>query len=358
MEVTEAAAGGATRRSTRMWRVFVWLVGTALVLAVLELLGVPVVSWLHELLKDVRAVPTSAIVGGAALETLQTTFAALAWLTILRAAFSATAIPFRTVLAAYAVGVALNAFLPANIGTWVMMLMFVSVIEGATFVAVLSGFVVQKIPFTVLSIAVYVYLFLSVGRSLSLELEFLSGNPAGIILIAVAVVVLLVLVARFFWHRAAKLREELTTGAAILGQWRRFVVGVALPELASFGARLGIIAVFLAAYSIPVTFHTVIAVTGSNSVSKSLSPTPGGAGVTQVLNVAALEGVTSKSNATAYSVAQQLIVSAWDVLFAIALVIWVFGWTGGKELVMSSRSAAEVKRRELEAQRQKRRSGK
>lgn len=358
MDVIHAAAGGATRRSTRMWRVFVWLAGTALVLAVLELLGVPVVSWLHKLLEDVRAVPTSAIVGGAALETLQTTFAALAWLTILRAAFPATAIPFRTVLAAYAVGVALNGFLPANVGTWVMMLMFVSVIEGATFVAVLSGFVVQKIPFTVLSVAVYVYLFLSVGRSLSLELEFLSGNPVGIILIAVAVVVLLVLVARFFWHRAAKLREELTTGAAILGQWRRFVVGVALPELASFVARLGIIAVFLAAYSIPVTFHTVIAVTGSNSVSKSLSPTPGGAGVTQVLNVAALEGVTSKSNATAYSVAQQLIVSAWDVLFAIALVIWVFGWTGGKELVRSSRSAAEVKRRELEAQRQKRRSGK
>ena len=35
------------------------------------------------------------------------------------------------------------------------------------------------------------------------------------------------------------------------------MIGVALPELVSFAARLGIVAVFLAAYSIPVTFHSV-----------------------------------------------------------------------------------------------------
>ena len=36
-----------------------------------------------------------------------------------------------------------------------MMLMFVTLIAGATFAAIFSGFVVQKIPFTVLSVAVY-----------------------------------------------------------------------------------------------------------------------------------------------------------------------------------------------------------
>ena len=292
------------------------------------------------------------------LETLQTVFAAVAWLTILRAAFTDAGLPFRPVLASYAVAVALNGFLPANIGTLVMMLMFVTLIAGATFAPIFSGFVVQKIPFTVLSVAVYVYLFATVPGSLSIELGFLSEHPVLSSVIALGVVALLALAVRYVWHRATKLRDKLKSGGAILGQPRRFMVGVALPELASFTARLGIVAVFLAAFSIPVSFHSVVAVTGANSISSSLSFTPGGVGVTQALNVAVLESTTSASNATAYSVAQQLIVSAWDVLFAIVLVAWVFGWSGGKELVKQSYDAAQVKRRELEEQHEKRRAAK
>ncbi|MGH2887161.1 MAG: lysylphosphatidylglycerol synthase domain-containing protein [Solirubrobacteraceae bacterium] len=341
---------------TRFARIAAWLAGIALALLVLDLLGVPVRDWLRQLFDEIRAVPAQAIVGGVVLDTLQTVFAAITWLTILRAAFPETAIPFRPVLAAYAVGVALNGFLPANIGALVMMLMFVTLIAGATFAAVFSGFVVQKIPFTVLSVAVYVYLFATVPGSLSLELGFVSEHPALTLVLVLGAVLLLAWVCRFFWRRAAKLRRELKTGGAILGQPRRFAVGVALPAFASFAARLGIVAVFLAAFSIPVSFHTVVAVGGANSISSSLSFTPGGVGVTQALNVVVLESLTSASNATAYSVAQQLIVSAWDVLFAIVLVSWVFGWSGGRDLVRKSYAAAEVKERELKEQRKARRA--
>ena len=237
-----------------------------------------------------------------------------------------------------------------------MMLMFTTLIAAATFPAVLSGFVVQKIPFTVLSVAVYVYLFATVSGSLSLELGFVSKHPGLTVVIVVGVVALLVLLARFFWQRATKLRRELKSGGAVLGQPRRFLVGVALPEAASFTARLGIVAVFLAAFSIPVTFHSVMAITGANSVSSSLSFTPGGIGVTQALNVVVLEHLTSPANATAYSTAQQLIVSAWDVVFGVVLVAWVFGWSGGKELVRESYAAAGIKERELRQQREARRT--
>jgi uncharacterized membrane protein YbhN (UPF0104 family) len=340
----------------RVLRVAVWLAGVALALYVLDLLGVPVAKWVHDFFKQLRSVPAGAIAGGVLLETLQTTFAAVAWLAILRAAFPQAGLRLRAVLAAYAVGVALNGFLPANIGTLVMMLMFVALIPGSTFPAILSGFVVQKIPFTILSAAVYLYLFLSVQGSFSLELGLLSEHSALVVLIVVGVIVLLVLLARIFWQRAAKLREQLKTGGAVLGQPRRFLAGVVLPSLASFAARLGIVAVFLAAFSIPVSFHTVVAVTGANSLSSSVSVTPGGVGVTQALNVAVLNHVTSASNATAYSVAQQLVISAWDVLFAVVLVAWVFGWSGGTELVRQSYTSAELKQRELREQREARRA--
>ena len=65
-------------------------------------------------------------------------------------------------LAAYATGVALNGFLPANIGTFVMLLMFVAIIAGANFAGVLGGMLVQKIFFTLAGAFVYVYLFATV----------------------------------------------------------------------------------------------------------------------------------------------------------------------------------------------------
>lgn len=356
MEAGDSRASRSKPRVRRLGRIAGGLAGVALVALVLDLLGVPVADWVRELIKQVRAVPSGAIVGGIALDSLQTVFAAVTWLTILRAAFPDTSVPFRPVLAAYTVGVALNGFLPANIGSLVTMLMFVTLIVGATFAAVFAGFVVQKIPFTVLSVLVYVYLFATVPGSLSLELGFLSAHPLLSVVIVVGVVVLLVLVGRFFWHRATRLRDELKSGGAILGQPRRFLVGVALPAVGSYAARLGIVAVFLAAFSIPVSFHSVVAVTGANSVSNNLSFTPGSVGVTQALNVVVLESVTSASNATAYSVAQQLIISAWDVVFAIVLTSWVFGWSGGRQLVRESYAAAEVKERELKQRRQARRA--
>jgi uncharacterized membrane protein YbhN (UPF0104 family) len=324
-------------------------------LALLNLLGVPVADWIRTLFKKVAEVPAWAIGAGIVLETLQTGFAALAWLAILRAAFPRAGVSFRLVLASYATAVALNDFLPANLGTWVMLVMFASLITGATFAAVFSGLVVQKIPFSVFNIALYLYLFLSVSGSFSIKLGFVSDHAVLLVTVIGGGVVLLALLARVFWRRLAKLRAQLATGGAILRQPRTAVLRMALPELASFGARLGIIAVFLGAYGIPVTFHNVASVSASNSVSNSVSVTPGGVGVTQAMNTAALANSTGSANATAYSVSQQLITSAWDVVFALVLVSWVFGWSQGRELVRSSYGEAKVRSRDFTEQRRSRR---
>jgi uncharacterized membrane protein YbhN (UPF0104 family) len=339
----------------RAVRACLWAAGVAGALALLNLLGVPVTDWIRTLFKKVAEVPAWAVGAGIVLETLQTVFAALAWLAILRAAFPRAGVSFRLVLASYATAVALNDFLPANLGTWVMLVMFATVIAGATFAAVFSGLVVQKIPFSVFNIALYLYLFLSVSGSFSIKLGFVSDHAVLLVTVLGGGVVLLALLARVFWRRLAKLRAQLATGGAILREPRTALVRMALPELASFLARLGIIAVFLGAYGIPVTFHNVASVSASNSVSNSVSVTPGGVGVTQAMNTAVLSNSTASGNATAYSVSQQLITSAWDVVFALVLVSWVFGWSGGRELVRSSYGEAKVRSRDFTEQRHSRR---
>jgi uncharacterized membrane protein YbhN (UPF0104 family) len=337
----------------RLVRIALWVGGVALFIFVLDLLGVPAGDWIRDLIHKVGDVPPWAVVAGVTLETAQTSLAALAWFGILRAALPQAKVSFRFVLASYAVAVALNGFLPANLGTWVMLLMFTTLIARATFALVFSGLVVQKIPFSVFNVALYLYLFLSVSGSFSIKLGFLADHTLLVVLLLVGAVVLLALLARIFWKRLAGLRRQMASGGAILRTPRRFFTDLFLPELGSYAARLAIVAVFLGAYGIPVSFHNVATVTASNSISNSVSATPGGVGVTQAMNSAALSGSVDAATATAYSIGQQLIISAWDVLFAVIVVSWVFGWSGGKALVESSYDEAKVKSRELKAKRKK-----
>ena len=131
---------------------------------------------------------------------------------------------------------------------------------------------------------------------------------------------------------------------------------VALPSFGAWLAKLGVIAVFLAGYGIAVTFHTVMSVMGGNSIANTVSVTPGGVGVNQATNVAALGGVTDAATATAYSLGQQLAVTAWNIVFAVVIVVWAFGVAGGKELVEQSYADAKVKVAEQKAARREARA--
>jgi uncharacterized membrane protein YbhN (UPF0104 family) len=335
----------------RLVKVVAWLAGVAAVVVVLDLLGVDVRGWLEDFWDALTDVAVQYIVAGLALQTVQTILTALGWLFILRAGYPQAEIPFRAILAAYAAGVALNGFLPANIGTFVSLLMYTALIQGATFPGVLGGMVVQKIFFTVAGTAVYLYLFLSVPGSFSLQLGWFEEHRALAVALIAGGAALVVLLARAFWSRLQGLWRKAKQGGAILARPRDYVVRVVLPSFGAWLAKLGVIAVFLAAYGIPVTFHTVMSVAGGNSLANTVSATPGGVGINQAVNSASLRDVTDPATATAYSVGQQLIVSVWNIALAVVLVIWAFGWSGGRTLVEDSYEDAKKRVADQKAQR-------
>jgi uncharacterized membrane protein YbhN (UPF0104 family) len=337
-------------RTRRLGKVGAWLGGLAALVLLLELAGVDVSGWLSSLWDAVREISLQYIVAGLALQTVQTTLTALGWVFILRAAYPAAVIPYRAILAAYAAGVALNGFLPANIGTFASLLMYTALIAGATFPGILGAMVVQKIFFTAAGTFVYLYLFLSVAGSFSLQLGLFAENPAAAAVVIAGGVVLVVLLVRVFWGRLRGLWLKAKQGGAILAHPRAYFVRVVAPSLGAWLAKLGVIAVFLAAYGIPVTFHTVMSVAGGNSLANTVSATPGGVGINQAINTASLADVTDATTATAYSVGQQLIVTVWNVIFAVALVVWAFGWSGGRMLVTSSYADAKTKVAEQKAE--------
>jgi hypothetical protein len=102
--------------------------------------------------------------------------------------------------------------------------------------------IVEKIPFSVFNISLYLYLFLTVSGSFSIKLGFVADHVGIVLLIAIGAIVLLILLARVFWERMAKLREQLISGGAILRTPRRAFTRLVLPELGSYAARLAIVA--------------------------------------------------------------------------------------------------------------------
>ena len=291
-------------------------------------------------------------------QTIQTTLTALAWYYILAAGYPDGGVRYRDILAAYAAGVAMNGFLPANIGTFASLLMYVALIRGSTFAGVLGATLVQKIFYTVIGTLVYLYLFISVPGTFNLQLGVVDNHRLLVPLLIVGGAALIFLLVKAFWSRIEGLWEKAKKGGAILAHKRDYVVKVLLPSFGSWVAKLCVIAVFLAAYSIPVTFHTVMSVVGGNSLANTVSFTPGGVGITQAVNSVSLSSVTTTTNAAAYSLGQQLIITAWNVAFAIVIVTWVFGWTGGKQLVGQSYTGAKEKAAEQSAARKARKAEK
>jgi uncharacterized membrane protein YbhN (UPF0104 family) len=131
----------------------------------------------------------------------------------------------------------------------------------------------------------------------------------------------------------------------ILSRPKDYLLYVFVPSLLSWLCKLTVIGIFLAAFAIPVTFESVMWVTGSGSLANVVSFTPGAVGITQATNALALDTCcdVAKSTAVDYSTAQQLITTAWNVLVAILLVVSVFGWRGGRRLVTESYADAKVR---------------
>ncbi len=341
----------------RLGKIALWLVGLALFWLILQLLGVSVKDWLDQFWHELRTMPAGYTVAALVFQTGQTFFAGLSYYGILRAAYGAE-VRFWPIIASYAVGVAMNGFLPANIGTFVTLFMFVAIIPGCTIGGAIAAYLVQKIFFTLAGTFVYLYMFLSVPGAFDVSFGRETSHPVATLIIVAGVIVLLVFLARLFWRQVKKLWAQAKQGGVILSQPKRYLTRAFLPSFAAWLCKLTVIGIFLAAFAIPVTFESIMWVVGSGSLANVASFTPGAVGVTQATNALALKeccGV-SHGDAVDYSTAQQLITTAWNQIVAIVLVCWIFGWSGGKQLVGASYTDAREKTTEMKEERKQKRA--
>jgi len=348
-----AENGGAAPSSVPhpLWRrILVWALIVIVIGALANLLGWDLKSWFRQLWDTITTISIGSLIAAIVLMVVQTSTTAYAWYAILKFAYPERT-KWKDILAGYAVSVALNSILPANLGTLVFLIMVTGFL-AISFAAVLGAYAVEKIFFTAAGAFTYLYLFITIGGSFDISFSWVHEHwPATIIVFGGGALMIVMLVRRY-WPKVVEWWDKAKEGGAILGRPGAFFGRVFLPSFLSWCAGLGVIAVFLNAYGIPVSFDTLMHVAGGNSLANVTSFTPGGVGVTQAWNVASLSGVASSTDATAYSVAQQLVGTAWNILFALILMIWAWGWGGGKQFV--SDSYAEAKRRQADEQEKRR----
>lgn len=279
------------------------------------------------------------LVPALALKTCESALIGLSWRNILHAAYPKAKLPFKTAWGASQGGTAINAVTPAQAGTVTMIGIFRGSIPGSSVSGIAAATVVQTLFYTAVSALMLIGLALSSPHTASKGSpgdeagHFFASHP---VVVPLVVVVVLAVIA-FVWPR---LKPRLTVewrkikqGAAIFSDRRRYVREVALPSGASYCCRIGVNVVFMAAFGIPVTAFTVFLVASSHMLSGLFAITPGGVGQTQALDVATLRAHAASANIAAFSITQDAILTMWNVLLGLVVMLWAFGFAEVKQLL-------------------------
>lgn len=274
-----------------------------------------------------------------ALKTTESALIGLAWRNILRASYPGSGVAFKTAWGASQGGTAMNAVVPAQGGTAAMVGILRASVPGSTVSGLAVATVVQASFFTVASVLMVIAVALVRPRTVSKGSPadetggFLASHPWAVAAAAAAALVILY----FLWPRLKpRLLDEwrkAKQGAQIFRDRRRYVRDVALPSAASYACRIGVNVVFMAAFRIPVTPFTVLLVASSHTLSQLFAITPGGVGQTQALDVATLRRYASSHDVAAFSITQDSVITLWNVVLGIAVMLWAFGWQQMKALL-------------------------
>ena len=302
-------------------------------------------GWVVGVFQRIGDVSVYWLVLALALKTSESAFIGLVWRNILRAAYPKSGLRFKTAWAASQGGTAINALTPAQAGTAAMIGLFRSSIPGSSVAGVTSAAVVQTLFFTAVSVAMVICTAIFRPRTVSKGSPsdetggFFAAHPLLIPLVALAVLVVLFVLWPRLKPKIVGQWRKAKRGAAIFSDRRRYLREVALPSAVSYCFRIGVNVVFMAAFGIPITAFTVFLIASSHMLSGIFAITPGGVGQTQALDVATLRSQAPTGNVAAFSITQDSILTIWNVVLGLTLMVWVFGFSQVKTLL--SRKPAE-----------------
>ena len=334
----------------RLVRIAVWILILAVAIGILHLAGVNPFGWIRRLFRLMGQIDIKYLVAGIAFQTVNLVFVGFSYIAIWRSAYpQAHKIPAAQIITCFVVGIALNNVMPMSIGSFVMLFMFLAIIPGATAAGMASGFAVSNIFFFTMGVITYAFLFFTISGALSEAVGGLQNHLPALSVILIAVVIAVVILFKMFRQKVENSLINLKQGAAIMRTPKILVLLVLVPQAIGYSCQIGATASFMRGYGIPVSLGNIILNNAANSIATLTAVTPGGVGATQGLTTIALAGVATPAQIASYSLAQQLILTAWTCVVAAVMVVVFFGWRGGREIVSNSLVSARAGMKEKRA---------
>lgn len=265
---------------------------------------------------------------------------ALAYVAIWRAAYPDGPRPTATRIATIAlIGTAVNTLLPLGLGTATMLALFLVIIPGARPAGVAAGVGVHKALPGAIGLAIGAY------AAAGLALPMLADVPRVALVVPV---LLLIAVAVLVRRRAVDLRrmtDEARTGCAILRRPIAYAAFVAVPQLVAVAAKLVTLALFLAAFRLPVSADSVLTASAAGMAASAWAITPNGLGANQGAVAAALHDLADPGRLAAFSLAHQLTMGVCTLLLAAACTALFLGGRDGIGLVARTVQSNRPRRR-------------
>jgi uncharacterized membrane protein YbhN (UPF0104 family) len=231
---------------------------------------------------------------------------ALAWRAILAAAYPSARVRVVDVGAAYAAGVAANAYLPARGGEALKVALIRLRVPGSTVAGVgASGGIVLLFDALVAAVLVGTAWALGLVPAVpapSLAAFAAAGGAAGTVALVVALV--------------PRVRTATAKGLTILRTPGAYLRRVVPFQASAWVCRIGVVFAMLAAFGVPASIPVAGLVVVAGGLSTAV-PTPGGAGTQQLLVVLALQQVATATSALSFSVGMQVGVTLTNTLVGV-----------------------------------------
>jgi hypothetical protein len=289
-------------------------------------------TWFADVWVLIAGIPAPFIILACVLKASEVSLNAVAWTTVMRAAYPEEGIGFRQTLGVVQGGVGIFAVIPPKLGSFAVLGLYRAAFPSLSITAALATRVVQGISSTILGTVLLVIFgienagFGEQNGYLDRVASVLSEWPLLVLPLFVLIVSLLVVLVR---HSRAWLRGvvvEMTMGGAILRTPGRYVLQVVVPTLIAFAMRWGVTGTLLLAFGIPLSLETLLRVNVSHGLARSVQITPGGFGTTQAFDLVALGGIAPTEVIIAYSLSQAAILLLFNIAFALVALTWAFGW--------------------------------
>jgi hypothetical protein len=289
------------------------------------------------------AVQPSLLIAGAVVYLLAQAVRTRGWYTILRAAFpQATGLRARDVMRAYLAGAGANAIVPARGGDIIKLALVHRRIEGSRYSTLAATFVPETLFETAIGTGLVAWAlakgFLPIpdarGELPTLDVSLVVEHPFVSAVVAVVVAALGTWVVR-------RLRAQVGQGLAILGRPRLFLTGVASWQALARLIRLGSLALFMAAFHLPVTVDTVVLVMAAQGGGRIIPLAPASAGLRLAMLSYGFVEVTGKTvdiaSITAFTVGVSAVVGVVGLVVSGAILLREFGTLHPRRAVAAAR---------------------